>query len=168
MPRRRGVYWLRRPHLLFFMVFAFIVFCFCLQCRYSPLPLFLNASVALPYQNMRTISVSIRPIHIYQLATPPWALCRGGCCGGAGMKETQPTCTGIRCCLAPPAWPFLVFYVKASLFLYPSSSSCSFSPSVYLLLLGNVFERVFLDLLNGISFDLASVLQLFISLLVYL
>lgn len=86
------------------------------------------------------------------------------------MRETQPTCTGIRCCLAPPAWPFLVFYVKASLFLYPSS--CSFSSSVYLLLLllllGNVFERVFLDLLDGISFDLASVLQLFIFLLVYL
>lgn len=145
-------------------LFAFIVFCFCLQCCCSLLPLFLNASVALPYQkNMRTISVST---HIYQVATPHWALCRGRCCGGTGMRETQPTCTGIRCCLAPPAWPFLVFYLKTSLFLYPSS--CSFSPSVYLLLLGNVFERVFLDLLDSISFDLASVLQLFIFLLVYL
>ena len=55
--------------------------------------------------------------------------CVGQCCGAAVLSRTPPTRTRVRVCLAPPAWPFLLYFVKTHLFLRPSS--CCLSSSVY-------------------------------------
>lgn len=72
-------------------------------------------------------SVSIQRTHVYQVPVLQEALCGvalRGCC----VEQDTPTCTE-SVCLAPPARPVLLCFVKTRLFLHPSS--CCFSSSVY-------------------------------------
>lgn len=113
-----------------FVCFFFLVSIFTIQCGYSPLPPFPNVSVALPYrESMRRTVFSFHSADTHlPSACSAWGTVWGGAVGLLCWAR-PPTCTRVRVCLAPQAWPFLLYFVKTRLFLHPSS--CCLSSSVY-------------------------------------